>query len=155
MFSFDISQRISTAVIKSNAIQVFILSTLSLYFQSFWPVLFIALDYGLRAFNFGKVSPFTIISKKVIIPLFKFDGILVTQAPKSFAARIGFTLSGISFISFQFGNNEGFLIPLILLAVFSFLEAFFGFCAGCKIYGLFIRWKIFNEEDCSDCKLDN
>lgn len=155
MFSFDVSQRISTAVIKSNAIQVFSLSILSLYFQSFWPVLFLALDYGLRAFNWGKVSPLTIISKKVIIPLFKLDSILVTQAPKSFAARIGFFLSGISFISYQFGTFAGFLIPMIFLAIFSFLEAFWGFCAGCKIYGLFIRWSIFNEEDCHDCNLDS
>lgn len=155
MFSFDISQRISTTVIKSNAIQVFILSMLSLLLQSIWPVLCLAVDFGLRAFNLGKVSPLTLISKRVVIPVFRHEGILVTLAPKSFAARIGFALTSISFIYYQFGINEGFLIPLILLAVFSFLEAFFGFCAGCKIYSLFIRWKIFNEEDCRDCQIDS
>lgn len=154
MFIFNTSQRVSTAIIKSNAIQVIILSVLSLYLQSVWPVLFLTLDYGLRAFNFGKISPLAIISKKILIPLFKFGSILVTQAPKSFAARIGLTLSVMSLIFYQLNNFIGFIIPITLLAIFSFLEAFFGFCAGCKIYGLLIRWKVFGEDDCRDCKLD-
>jgi hypothetical protein len=60
----------------------------------------------------------------------------------------------ISFICYLNNYNEGYLAPILLLTIFSFLEGFFDFCAGCKIYGLLIHLNIFNEEDCIDCKLD-
>jgi len=154
MFTFDVSKRISTAVIKSNAIQVFILSVITLLTESILPVALLTLDFGLRAFNLGKYSPLTAISKRIIMPIFKPNGNPVTLAPKAFAARIGLALSIISFISYHAAVFEGFLIPVVLLAIFSFLEGFMGFCAGCKIYGLLIEWKIFKEEDCLDCKLE-
>ena len=154
MFKFDISRRISTGMIKSNAIQVFVLSGLTLYFQSFWPLLILALDFSLRAFNQGKISPTTIVSKKILLPLLKLESKMTSLAPKVFAARIGFTLSVISFLSYVLEYYPGFIIPIILLSVFSFLEAFFGFCAGCKVYGLLIHWKVFDETECVDCKIN-
>jgi len=154
MFVYKLSQKISTAVIKANALQVFVLSILSIYFNSPWPVMLLMIDFGLRAINKSKYSPIANISMKLIVPIFNVQGKSTSLSPKQFAASIGFTLSIFTLINFLIGLPLGFLSMMSILAFFSFLEAFFGFCAGCQIYGWLMRWNVIKEENCEDCKLD-
>ncbi|NQT60306.1 MAG: DUF4395 family protein [Bacteroidetes bacterium] len=45
------------------------------------------------------------------------------------------------------------MIIIAILALFSFLEVFLKFCAGCKIFGLLIKLGLLKEEVCLDCVL--
>lgn len=104
----------------------------------FIPALLLA-DFFMRTGRFGKYSLFGNISDKAIKKL-EIKGQPIYYAPKIFAAKIGlvmallmlvFTIAGLTKIALVFG---------IILALFSFLEAAFGFCAGCVIYSYLVRY---------------
>ena len=70
-------------------------------------------------------------------------------------AGIGFFLSFGSVLFGLFGMAGWMQILIGVLACFSFAEGFFKFCAGCKIFGLLIHFKIIKKEECSDCVFES
>ncbi len=118
--------------------QVVLLSFIYLL-SLWWPILlFLTIDFFLRGFKLGKYSPLNIVAK-AIVKKFYITGKQVDQAPKRFAAKLGFIFSllililhlvGLSVLSF------GVTIVLILLAI---LESVFGYCVGCQIYNLGLK----------------
>ncbi len=129
--------------VRLTALWVFILVGISLFlFQLQLPVfVFLLFDFFLRAFNFGKYSWLTQLSKLVIKQL-KIGKKPIDQAPKRFAAKIGFLLSVIITIALFFQFNNIVFILSIIFAVFAFLESFLGFCAGCYVYTFLQKIKI-------------
>ena len=118
---------------------IFLLTILMICRQC-WPISAILVaDFFMRSGKFGKYSLLGIVSDKAI-KFFKIKGQQIYYAPKIFAARIGlvmslmmlvFTLAGLPKVALAFG---------ITLAIFSFLESAFGFCAGCVIYAYLVRY---------------
>ncbi|WP_420150777.1 DUF4395 domain-containing protein [Spirosoma sp.] len=99
---------------------------------SFWPILlFMLMDFALRAFNYGTYSPLARISDQVVRVL-DFPVRLVDQAPKRFAAGVGLIFSITLLIVQAVGLNTFVLAGI--LAVFAALESLAGFCAGCYVY---------------------
>jgi hypothetical protein len=102
----------------------------------FWPlVLFLVFDFGTRAF----VSRSWSLLAKTAGVIVKIGGIglkPIDQAPKRFSAGIGF-LFCVSILGFWFlGWDEVSIGLSAVLGIFCFLEAAFGFCAGCHVYSL-------------------
>jgi hypothetical protein len=115
------------------ALLVFVLSVTFLVVSSWFIPLFLTIDFYLRGFNGGKYSMLFwaggMAEKKIPLPNKPTD-----RGPKRFAAQIGFFMSllvfGFSIIGLHL---EAFIVAGILV-LFSFLESFFGFCAGCHVY---------------------
>jgi hypothetical protein len=61
------------------------------------------------------------------------------------------SLSAVSFLLGLVSHTWAWVIPLAVLCLFSALESFLGFCAGCKIYGLLMQWHVVPEHDCPQC----
>ena len=66
---------------------------------------------------------------------------------------IGLVMSVFAAAAVISGYISIMLIIIAVLALFSFLEAFLKFCAGCKIFGLLIKLGLLKEEVCLDCVL--
>lgn len=117
------------------ALQVFGFSVLVITSQNLLMIGLLAVDFLLRAFNFGKYSPLGWVAKTAIQVLSMGEK-PIDQAPKRFAAAIGLTLSLV--MLFAYFSPYSFIATSIaaVLCVFSFLESFFGFCAGCHVYTL-------------------
>ena len=100
-----------------------------------WIIVFLAIDFGFRAFSRPKWSPLGRISGALL----KSAGIppkSVDAGPKRFAARIGLGFTAVLLLLGLVGSDLATRSVAGMLAACAFLEAAFGFCLGCRIYGL-------------------
>ena len=146
-------EHVSEAAVRAAAGQVFVLSLLAIALQLPWLALVLVVDFGLRVFAGPRWSFLSFAAGRFLVPLFGIRGDQIPYPPKRFAASIGLSLSALAFILALFTGTRVWLLPLTLLSLFSVLESFLGFCAGCKIYGLLIRLHIVPEHNCPQCRL--
>ncbi|RLD63826.1 MAG: DUF4395 domain-containing protein [Bacteroidetes bacterium] len=106
-------------------------------------VLFLAIDFFLRAIDYGKYSLVGIFST-YLVKLFSTRPNIINAGPKIFATRIGLFLSSLIVISFLLSLNWLTYILAGTLGLFSFLESAFGICVACKIYPFV--YKLFYKE---------
>jgi hypothetical protein len=130
--------------VRITALLVF-LSSVSYLIVPDWAIpAFLAVDFFLRGFGWGRYSPFNVISGWIVRTL-SVGNRPIDQAPKLFAARLGFIMALLLVITAMFSLlPTGYIIDAIL-ALFSFLESALGFCAGCHVYTL--MRKIFPTPD--------
>jgi Domain of unknown function (DUF4395) len=127
--------------VRLTALWVLLLVLASFLVNAFPIFIFLAIDFFLRAFNFGKYSVLNILSGAVV-KQFKIPNKPIDQAPKRFAAGIGFALSVIAVILLIAGLVKAAIVLGIVFANFAFLESFLSFCAGCYVYTFLLKLKI-------------
>jgi hypothetical protein len=127
--------------VRLTALWVLLLVIASFLINALPIFIFLTIDFFLRAFNFGKFSPLNILSGAVV-KQFKIPNKPIDQAPKRFAAGIGFVLSVLVAILLLTGFTKASFILAIVFASFAFLESFLSFCAGCYVYTILLRLKI-------------
>jgi len=93
----------------------------------------LAIDFLLRAANYGKFSPLNIISGFLVRRL-SIPNRPVDRAPKRFAAWVGFLFLTAIFVLSVFQLGLAAEIVAGVLLIFAALEAFARFCAGCYVY---------------------
>lgn len=124
--------------IRIIALHVFVLSIIILFSPHWLSIGLLAIDFFLRTFKLNKFSPFAISAAgitKVLTLGFK----PVDQGPKRFAAGVGLTFS-LAMLATYFANyTTATLILTATITVFSFLESFLAFCAGCYVYTFLVR----------------
>jgi hypothetical protein len=138
--------------VRVVAAEVFVLTLLALVLRSPWPALVLAADFALRV-SVGPLSFLAVLGRSVFAPLFGGPGRLIPYPPKRFAAAVGLVLSAAGFLFGLLGVPAVFFAALGILAMFSALESFVGFCAGCAVYGVMMRWGIVPEHSCPQCRL--
>ena len=142
---------ITENTVRSIAALVFLLAVLALVFASPWIALVLAIDFALRSLVTPKASFLAIIAKRLIAPRLKKERKPIPFRPKRFAAGIGLILSVTAFLLASFEVYVGFYVVTGVLALFSALEAFAGFCAGCEVFVLLMRLRIISVENCPEC----
>ncbi len=124
--------------VRLTALNVFILAVVYIAIPNWLIPAFFTIDFFLRGFNFGKYSLLGLLSDAEV-KLFGIKAKPIDQAPKRFAAKIGFFFS-VSILAATVFNYPTTAIALaIILLVFAFLESFVGFCAGCYVYTFYIK----------------
>ncbi len=121
---------------RFTALWVFLLTITFLVIENWLPVGFLLLDFSLRAFECGKFSPLNKLSE-LIVDFIKIDSKPIDQAPKVFAAKIGWFFSISIVVALWFEGSNIAIILAAILALFSLLESSIGFCAGCYVYTIF------------------
>jgi hypothetical protein len=96
---------------------------------------FLLIDFFLRGFGLGRYSPFNALSGYVIKALLIANK-PIDQAPKQFAAQLGFVFAGLLLIAAVFSLPDAGIVIDAILVIFAFLESALGFCAGCQVYTL-------------------
>lgn len=119
--------------VRLIALQVFILSIAILISPQWLLIILLAVDFFLRSFDLNKFSPLAAISAG-IIRLFSIGVKPINQGPKRFAAHIGLIFSIAILICYSLGYSAAVTSLIAVLVIFSFLESFFSFCAGCYVY---------------------
>lgn len=121
--------------IRLIALQVWLLAITFWFVHSTIILLLLTADFFLRAFRLQQYSPLAFIAQMVI----KQAGIKnkpVDQAPKRFAARLGFAMTLILTLLNYAEITLAVNVLVLMLVLFSFLESFLGICVGCYIYTL-------------------
>jgi uncharacterized membrane protein YkvA (DUF1232 family) len=124
--------------VRLTALNVFILAVVYLVVPNWIIPAFLTVDFFLRGFNFGKYSLLNFLSEKEV-QFFSIKPKPIDQAPKRFAAKIGFIFSVAILAATIFNLITAGIALTVILVVFAFLESFLGFCAGCYVYTFYNR----------------
>jgi hypothetical protein len=125
--------RINERIARSNAVLSLILLTAFAFTQHIVLIVFLAVDFLLRAIPYNRYSLVAITSRHIIKQM-PVDNNMINAGPKIFAARIGTLITGLIVLSMTFSLDYVSMSLTGLLVIFSFLEGAFGICVACKIY---------------------
>jgi hypothetical protein len=120
-------------------------------FRLTWLLAVLFYGFVARVLTGPKLSPLGQLVTKQITPRLPFDEKLIPGPPKRFAQGIGVTFSGTALVLALTGHWFAAQIVLGLLIVAASLEAFAGYCLGCKIFALLMRVGIIPESACEEC----
>lgn len=115
-----------------------------------WGLVLIAAGFVLRVLFGPRISPFALLSVKVLAPLVG-EPKLVAGPPKRFAQGMGAVISTAAAVSYFSGAPLAAWTLLLLLIVAASLEAFLGFCLGCVIFGFLQRRGVIPASVCEAC----
>lgn len=118
-----------------------------------WGWVLVPLTYGFvaRVLTGPTLSPLGRLATKVVAPQLPRHRKLVPGPPKRFAQGIGVAFSVAASLLWLAGESGAARIVVAMLAGAAFLEAAFGFCLGCTIFGWLMRAGVIPEEVCLEC----
>lgn len=126
-------KKINENVARINGGFTALLLIVAVSVHSIIPVVFLAIDFYLRASQYSGFSLIAISSRNIVRYLGLNENI-INAGPKIFAARIGFIFSVLIILSFLLNASLSIAVLSSILILFSLLEAVFGFCVACEIY---------------------
>lgn len=141
----DTSARIVAAGAVSMAV---------LYSSTGWGWVLVPLTYGFvaRVLSGPRFSPLGLLATRIITPrLNRIAPKIVPGPPKRFAQGIGATFTVTSSVLFLLGFATASRVVVAMLAGAASLEAAFGYCIGCKVFGFLIRLGVVPESVCEAC----
>ena len=117
------------------------------------PILLATLTYGFlaRVLTGPKLSPLGQFVTRVATPRLPFAEKIVAGPPKRFAQGIGLACSAMASVAWALGAPTLSVAIIGLLVVAASLEAFVGFCLGCKIFAIGMKLGIVPEAVCEEC----
>jgi hypothetical protein len=118
---------------------------------AYW--LLVPLTYGFwaRVLTGPTLSPLGWTAQNVIAPALGTKK-PVAGPPKRFAQGMGAVVSTAALVlALVAGDHTAADLALGLLVVAAGLESIFGYCLGCKIFGLLMRAGLVPETVCADC----
>ena len=149
---FSFPHPLNASVARTVAGGVMIMATATIVFDQPWITLLLAYGFIARVAAGSRLSPLALLVTKVIVPRFHLPYRPVAGPPKRFAATIGVVFSvTAAVLSLGLGLNGIAYLVLGGLIGAAGLEAIFGYCVGCKIFGFLIGWGIIPESVCEDC----
>lgn len=127
------NKKIDERVARLNGLFTFLLMVIFIFTNLWYIPALLAFDFLMRSTNLSSYSLLGFVSR-AIVKLTSTKKKLVNAGPKTFAARIGLTVSSIIFITSLIGLNVTAVALACILALFSFLESAFGYCVACKVH---------------------
>jgi hypothetical protein len=134
------SETVNERVVRIISVQVILITVVSLFTVSPWIMLFLAVDFGMRAFGAQQYSLLRLIAAAAA-NLLLIAPRQINAAPKRFAAGLGMIFSlvigGFLFTDLHLltAISSGMLIACAAL------EGFAGYCVGCTVYTFLIQLK--------------
>ncbi len=126
---YEVDEKIA----RANAFIVFMSTLLINFTHVKWLAFVLCIDYFLKGFVGMKYSPLGGISR-MLLHRFHIKPFFINAGPKIFAAKIGFVCSLFISIFYLSAHPTAMMVVGIMLMGCSFLESFFNFCVGCKMY---------------------
>lgn len=132
-------RQIDGTITRLNALSIFLLLSLFVYFTNPLILLFLGLDYMMRLYGNKRFSPVNQLSY-VLKRLFGIKAEMVDAGAKRLAAHFG-----LFFVFFALGAELAGLTVVMYAAVAVFLlclslELLFAYCIGCKIYFIYRKF---------------
>ncbi len=150
LFSFpDPVNEVSARLVATGVVLLTLILLLTTTPWLLWP-----LTYGFvaRVLTGPTLSPLGQFITRVVTPAVPFAVRDVPGPPKRFAQAIGATLATVALISHTvFGATTLAYVLVAMIAAAASLEAFVGYCLGCKIFGLLMSAGVIPEEICEAC----
>jgi hypothetical protein len=144
---FRFPHPVNETATRITATGVVILSALALGLQQRWLLVPLAYGFVARVLAGPRLSPLA----RTAVALGRRHPRYTAGPPKRFAQACGAALS-LAALGFAFTGHETVAWVLVgVLLVFASLEAFVGFCVGCRIFALGMRTGLVPEATCERC----
>jgi hypothetical protein len=131
---------------------VVVMTAFTLLAAAPWMMLIIAYGFLARVAAGPRISPLGLLVTRVIEPRLPIAARPTPGPPKRFAQAIGAALSVTAVVlHFGFGLTGAAYVAIAMILVAASLEAFIGFCLGCKIFALLMRLGLIPESVCEAC----
>jgi hypothetical protein len=128
--------RVNENVVRVTALLIAVLVVLYAFTTSPFLVLFLLVDFTIRAFTNLQYSPLSWlaaqINRRLGLPV-----ILTDKAKKIFSARVGVLFTLVILILSFVSPQSSIVVGLILMG-FALLESLFNICVGCLVYTYFV-----------------
>jgi len=150
LFSFpDPVNEISARLVATGVV---VLCLVTIVADLPWMTALIAYGFLARALTGPTLSPLGQLVTRVVTPALDRPPRPVPGPPKRFAQAIGAVLSvTAAVLALGFGLRGAAYVVLGALVVAASLEAFAGYCLGCRIFALLMRAGIIPPEVCERC----
>ncbi len=149
LFSFPNPVNDKAARVVAGVVLVTVIVTL----VTSWYWLLVPLTYGFwaRLLTGPTLSPLGWTAQNVIAPRLGPKR-PVPGPPKRFAQGMGAVISGTALIlALVLGDHTAAGVVLVLFLPAAGLESIFGYCLGCKVFGLLMRAGVIPESVCVEC----
>src|SRR3984885_12645466 len=118
---------------------------------AYWLLIPLAYGFWARALTGPTLSPLGWTAQNVIAPLLG-EKKPVPGPPKRFAQGMGAFMSTLALIlALPLGDHTAADVVLVLFLPAAGLESIFGYCLGCKVFGLLMKAGIVPDEVCAEC----
>lgn len=148
--AFPFPNPVNEYAARCTAALVVVLALTALLTGQVWLVAVLAFGFVLRVAWGPKISPFGILSVKVLAPRVG-EPKMVPGPPKRFAQTIGAVLSLAALALLLSGVTIVGWALIVMLIMAAALEAVIGFCLGCAIFGFLQRRGVIPESVCEAC----
>lgn len=131
---------------------VVVLTLVILAFHETWLIAPLAYGFVARVASGPTLSPWGQFVTRVLTPALPIAERPTPGPPKRFAQGIGATFSLVAAVAhFGFGQTTVALVFVAFITVAATLESVFGYCLGCKAFGLLMKAGVIPEEICAEC----
>ncbi|XDD45623.1 DUF4395 domain-containing protein [Leptospira sp. WS39.C2] len=144
----DVVNENVTRIVASTVV---ILGVFALLFPNLVVLGLLFLGFTLRVSYGPKWEPFAFFTSRYLVPWLGISFVPSAGPPKRFAQLIGFSFSLTAIIFFLSGHTLPYQITLATLVFFASLESFLGWCAGCFMFGLLMKFGLIPKEVCERC----
>ncbi len=135
---------ITEGVVDEHVARLNALLTLALLLFGLWvPVVwvFLFLDFCIRI-KLTKCSPLAALNRWLLHSVLKVKPKFINKEPKIFAVWVGLVFSFLLVLSWLLSQTVLVWIILVIFGLATSLEAFLGYCIGCKTYQILVELKI-------------
>jgi uncharacterized protein DUF4395 len=127
------------------------LATTALVLQQRWLLVPLAYGFVARVLTGPTLSPLGQLVTRVITPRLPIAARPVPGPPKRFAQGMGAGFS-LTALALAFSGHEVLAwVALAMLIGAASLEAFAGYCMGCRVFALLMRVGVVPDSVCADC----
>lgn len=149
---FSFPETVNDIAARLVATGVVLMTASVLVFDFPWLLWVIAFGFLARVATGPKVSPLALLVTRVIEPALPIEPRPTPGPPKRFAQGIGATLSVLALVFyFALGWHTTAYVADAMILVAASLEAFLGFCLGCKGFAILMQLGIIPESVCEAC----
>jgi hypothetical protein len=150
MFRFpDPVNEVSARLVAGGVV---VMALCAIAFDQPWLLAVIAYGFVARVLTGPRLSPLGQLVTRVVTPRLPVAPRPVPGPPKRFAQGVGVAFSGTAAVlALGFGLRGAAYIVTGLLVVAASLEAFAGYCLGCKAFALLMRVGLVPESVCLEC----
>jgi hypothetical protein len=117
-----------------------------------WIIVPLAYGFAARVVTGPTLSPLGQFVTRVLTPALPLAPKYTPGPPKRFAQGIGATLSALALVAWLgFGSATAAYVLVGMILVAASLEAFAGYCLGCRVFGALMRVGMIPESACAEC----
>lgn len=149
---FTFPDPVNEVAARLVAAGVVALAVVTLALRVEWMLWVLAYGFVARVATGPTLSPLGLLVTRVVVPRLPVAARPVPGPPKRFAQGIGaaFTVSAV-ILAYGFGQVSAAYVLIAVLTLAAGLEAFVGFCLGCKVFALLMRIGVVPDTVCERC----